>query len=89
MTVLKVPLPEPLEAFVATQVAAEGHASAGDYVLSLLSRAQQAKTRAALEAQLLVGVEELERGEGREMTAADWELLRSRIRAQYGDAEKP
>lgn len=89
MTTISVCLPESLENFVATQVVAQGHSSAGEYMLALLRQAQQAKERNALEVKLREGVEALDRGEGREMTSDDWERLRNGIRDRYGVNDQP
>jgi Arc/MetJ-type ribon-helix-helix transcriptional regulator len=88
MPTIQVLLPESLEPFVASQVAVEGHSSASEYLLSLLRQAQQAKAKAELEAKLLAGLEALDRGDGRPMTSADWERLRSGVRERYGTEER-
>lgn len=79
MTDLHLRLPESLETFLAAEVALGGYENAGDYVLALLQHAKQAKQRAELETKLLAGIQSLERGDGREMTTADWDRLHARI----------
>jgi len=86
---MTVPLPEALADFVAVQAAAGGYGSASDYSLALLRDAQQANAREALEVKLLAGIQSLDRGEGREMTVADWERMRARVRGEQGVAEMP
>ncbi|MBL8795868.1 MAG: type II toxin-antitoxin system ParD family antitoxin [Planctomycetia bacterium] len=74
MTTISIQLSEPLENFVADQVSAGGFQDASDYLLDLL---HQAQARSTLEEKLLAGVTSQDRGEGREMTGADWERLRN------------
>jgi Arc/MetJ-type ribon-helix-helix transcriptional regulator len=80
MATITVSLPEPLHAFVEAKAAAEGHGDASAYVRALIAEAQQATLRAEVEEKLLAGVDALDRGEGRELTAADWEQLRTKYR---------
>ena len=89
MTQIQINLSDSLETFVAAQAAVEGYASAGEYVVALLQKAQQAQRLADFEAKIREGVEELDRGEGRPMTKADWDELRSYIRARHLDPLLP
>ncbi len=89
MKVISVSLPHDLEEFVAEQVKAGGHASASDYILHLLREAQREKAEEELEKLVLPALESLERGEGKEMTSADWERLRQRLRDKHSAAAKP
>jgi Arc/MetJ-type ribon-helix-helix transcriptional regulator len=89
MTTIHIDLPDALGEYVAKQAATAGYASANDFVLALLREALRAKARAELEAKLLVGVEELNRGEGRPWTKADFDALRADLRARYGDGDEP
>ncbi len=82
MTTLQIDLPEPLDSFVALQAAAEGYSTVSEYILALIQQVQQSRERAEREAKLLAGVQALDRGEGKEMTAADWERLKGRFREQ-------
>ena len=66
-------LPEPLEKFVAEKVSTGGFQTPQDYLLSLVSQAQ-------LEDALMVGIDQIERGECKEMTKADWDELRAEYR---------
>ena len=56
--------------------------AADEYIAALLREAQVELARAEIDKKLLVGIGALERGEGREMTAADWERLGQRLKAQ-------
>jgi Arc/MetJ-type ribon-helix-helix transcriptional regulator len=89
MTTIKLVLPESLVGFVAAEATAAGHESVSEYVLDLIRQAQQARRRAALESQLLEGVESLDRGEGREMTPADWERLKAEVARKHGNGTVP
>lgn len=87
MTTLNVKIPDTLETFIAAQAAIEGHDSASDYVVALVSRAKCEKERSSLEGALLEGVDSLDRGEGRPLTSEDWRRLRARLEAKYGPEE--
>jgi Arc/MetJ-type ribon-helix-helix transcriptional regulator len=89
MAKLLIKLPESLAAFVAVQGAAEGYASASDYVLDLVRQAQRAKRRARFEAKIQEGLDSLNRGEGQPWTAAELDRLRAEIRAKYGEGDEP
>jgi hypothetical protein len=82
---IRVDLPPDLERFVADEARAQGHLAADDFVIHLLRQAQRAKQQAELEAKLLEGVEALDRGEGRPMTAADWEALHAGLQNKFGE----
>lgn len=74
-------LPKPLEEFVAAQAAARGHTDSGAYIEELVRDAQR---RSDLDAKLLAGIESLDRGEGRELTEADWQRMLARYPAGNG-----
>lgn len=80
MATITISLPEPMQAFVEAKATAEGHGDASAYVRALIAEAQKASLRAEIEDMLLVGVDALEHGQGRELTTADWEGLRNRYR---------
>ena len=85
---ITIQLPTELERFISDRAAAAGHATAADYIVALLqSEATEAEERRALETCLVEGLDELDRGEGRAMTAADWERMRADIRQRYGMSE--
>jgi antitoxin ParD1/3/4 len=78
MTTLEISLPEPLKAFIDQQVAAGPYRDASEYLQTLLRDAcEAAQRRAEIDAELLKGMEALERGECSEMTAQDWQRLRT------------
>src|ERR1022692_2337801 len=74
---IQLDLPPDLEQFVARQARTEGHPNMDAFVLDVLRRLQVAKTKADLESQLLIGVDQLDRGEGRPMSQADWAKMRA------------
>jgi antitoxin ParD1/3/4 len=77
MTSINVNLPDGLKAFVDTQVAAGGYAGPSNYLQALVRQALEADQR--LEAKLLVGIEQLDHGDDKEMTKGDW----SRMQREY------
>ena len=81
MTTIQVTLTDGQNAFIAQQVAAEGHDSASEYVLSLLREAQRKRGWAIAENLILNGLE----SPAREMRAEDWEQLRRKV----ADAAQP
>jgi antitoxin ParD1/3/4 len=84
MSSLTISLSESMKEFVDSQVSAGGFDSPSAYVRGLIERAQVEKNRAEIDTKLLEGVDALERGEGREMQAADWEKLRALVRSRQG-----
>jgi len=76
MTTLNISLPDTLKAFVDEQAALQGFRTTSDYILSLLSEAQNRMDRVELEGKLLAALDE----EASEMEQADWERLRERVR---------
>ncbi|HMC66466.1 MAG TPA: hypothetical protein VKI65_16140 [Gemmataceae bacterium] len=82
MSTITISLPESMKQFIDAQVTAGGFDSPSDYIAALLREAQVELARAEIDKKLLVGIGALERGEGREMTAADWERLGQRLKAQ-------
>lgn len=75
MTTMNISLPEEMKAFIEAQTAQEGHASASDYLRSLVREAQKRRARQELDAKLLEGLQ----SPAGEMTRADWDALRKRI----------
>jgi len=73
MTTMNISLPEEMKAFVEEQMAREGHASASEYLRSLIREAQRRRAKQALEAKFR---EALESGPAEPMTREDWAALR-------------
>ena len=72
MTTMNISLPEEMKAFVETQMAHDGFASASEYLRALIREEQRRQAKRELEAKLLAGLE----GPVVEMTRADWESIR-------------
>jgi len=81
---IDLPLSDSLQQFVAQRAAQGGFTNSRDYILALLEQERRAEGREGLEAKLLQGLAELDRGEGQPMTSADWDRLRAQVRARHG-----
>ena len=75
MAIMNISLPDDLKAFVEAQVAAGGHASAGDYLQAVLLEVRKRKAKEKLLAKL---DEALASGPAEPMTREDWEALERR-----------
>ena len=75
MTTMNISLPEEMKAFIDSQIAAGGYASASEYVCTLVRDAQRHQAKQALEDKLR---EALESGPATPMTKEDWAALRRR-----------
>ena len=84
MTTLTISLPETLQVYLQARANAEAQGDVSAYLQTLITADQKSRYREEVDAKLLVGVESLERREGRELTEADWEKLRQRISLQTG-----
>jgi antitoxin ParD1/3/4 len=74
MTTMNISVPEEMKAFVEAQMAAEGYASASEYVRDLIREAQKRQAKRELEAKLH---EALGSGPATPMTRKDWVALRT------------
>jgi antitoxin ParD1/3/4 len=72
MATVTVSLSESQQAFVDSQVAAGGFASASEYIGKLIQQAEIKKERERIDALLLEGLQ----SEASEMTRQDWEEIR-------------
>ncbi len=85
-TVLSVELPEEIMEFVRVEAAANGMGEAQEYVIELLRKERVRKIREYI----AEAIEEGLQGESREMTEADWEALRQRVRERSrANGEQP
>ena len=75
MTTMNISLPDEMKAFVEAQMAAEGYASASEYLRNLIHDAQKRLARQALDAKLVEGLE----SPASELTDADWAALRQQV----------
>lgn len=86
MTTLNISLPDEMKAFIEAQMAREGHASASDYLRSLVREAQRRKARQDLEAKLLEGLQ----GPTTEMNAEDWDSIEGEAQRRHaGEPTRP
>ncbi len=72
MTTMNISVPDEMKAFVETQMALEGYASASEYLRSLIREAQKRQARRELDSRLLEGLE----GPAVVMDRDDWDSLR-------------
>jgi hypothetical protein len=84
MSVIQLQLPPDLDQFVRAQAKTEGHGDVDTFVIDVLRRLQVTKSKADLDANLLAGVEQLERGKGRAMSQQDWKQMRSHYCQRHG-----
>ncbi len=84
MSVIQLQLPPDLDQFVRAQAKTEGHGDVDTFVIDVLRRLQITKSKAELNANLLVGVEQLDRGEGRAMSPHDWNQMRTDYCQRHG-----
>ncbi len=80
MSSIMVQMPDDVQAFVDQQIRAGHFAAPEDFVLNLLVRERlrlDDEQKKLLAEKLIVGLEQLESGECKEMTSADWDRIRS------------
>lgn len=85
MVSITIQLPASMKQFVAEQTAKGGFNSEGAYLQTLVRQAQIRAGRQELEAKLTNGLE----SPASEMTAADWEELKQRVRQSAQKAHGP
>ncbi len=86
MITMNISLPEEMKAFIETRIAAEGYASASEYLRALIRDAQKRQAKQELEAKLLEGLE----GPAVEMTREDWDSMRREaLEGLAGEAIRP
>jgi antitoxin ParD1/3/4 len=76
---LSVTLPEPLQAYVESQIAQGIYVNVNEYFQNLVRQDQERQAHAKLEAMLLEGEDS---GDGSEVTAEFWQGLKAEILAQ-------
>lgn len=72
MTTMNISLPDEMKAFVESQMATEGYASASEYLRALIRDAQKRRAKQELEAKFR---EALESGPATPMTREDWDSI--------------
>jgi hypothetical protein len=75
MTSITITLPESVLAYVQARANENAKGNVSAYLEAMISAEQLARERQEIEAKLLVGIEQLNRGEGEEMTEEEWESL--------------
>lgn len=78
MESMNISLPEPLKAFVDSQISTGRYSSASEYVRELIRTDEKRKAEDQLEALLLAGL----KGEETLMSRADWQQIRQEATAQ-------
>ena len=82
MTTFNVSLPDSMGTFVDQQIAQGGYGTPSEYFQRLVSVEQKRAAQERLEELLMEGIES---GPPLEMTAADWEELRSRVWQRHAE----
>ena len=82
MDTMNIALPQTMKQFVQQQVARGEYSSVSEYVRDLIRSDQKEKARAALEAEVLKG---LNSGDSTPMTDQDWQQIRGEIRKRHAD----
>ncbi|HEY3245826.1 MAG TPA: hypothetical protein VGM03_20970 [Phycisphaerae bacterium] len=82
MATVNITLPDELKQFVQSQSVKDGYASEAEYLRVIIQQARELEVEHELEAELL----ETAAAAGREITTADWQSLKERIRQQRLDA---
>jgi antitoxin ParD1/3/4 len=80
MTTMNISLPDEMKAFVETEMAQAGYASASEYLRALIRDAQKRRAKLELEAKLLEGLQ----GPAVEMTREDWDSIEREARDGLG-----
>jgi antitoxin ParD1/3/4 len=72
MATMNISLPDEMKAFIEAQMAAEGFASASEYLRGLIREAQRRQAKQALEGKFR---EAIESGPATPMTREDWDSI--------------
>lgn len=78
MRTMNISLPESMKNFVESEIAAGGYSTASEFIRALLREAQKRKARTRVDALLSEGIH----SQASEMTRADWDELKRRVRAR-------
>lgn len=85
MDTMNIALPENMKQFVHQQVAKGGYSSVSEYIRDLIRSDQRGKARAALEVEVLKGIQS---GDASAMTDEDWRDIRSEVRSRHAQRKK-
>jgi antitoxin ParD1/3/4 len=86
MNTMNIAIPEQLKAFVQRQVARRGYSSVSEYVRDLIRGDQERQAIAALETEILKG---LDSGPATPMTTEDWQDIRTEVRRRSAARRPP
>jgi antitoxin ParD1/3/4 len=86
MHTMNIAIPEQLKAFVQREVERRGYSSVSEYVRDLIRGDQERQAIAALEADILKG---LESGPSTPMTQEDWQAIRHEVRRHSAQRQHP
>lgn len=82
---MNVAVPTDMKDYVRNRVSTGGYNSVSEYVRELIRRDQKEEVKAALEAEILKG---LQSGEPSPMTDDDWEGIRTEVKKRYAKRKK-
>ena len=86
METVSITLPESVKQYVEQQVAKGGFGSVSDYLRHLVETDQKEQARAALESEVLKG---LDSGESTPMTSEDWRAIREETERRHAARQHP
>jgi antitoxin ParD1/3/4 len=86
MNTMNIAIPEQLKSFVQRQVERRGYSSVSEYVRDLIRGDQERQAIAALEVDILKG---LESGPSTPMTQEDWQAIRHEVRRRAATRQQP
>jgi antitoxin ParD1/3/4 len=86
MNTMNIAIPRQLKSFVQQQVERRGYSSVSEYVRDLIRGDQERLAIAALESEILKG---LDSGPSTPMTHEDWQDIRTEVRRRMAARRKP
>jgi len=86
METVSITLPDSIRLYVEEQVAKGGYGTLSEYVAHLIQTDQKQQVRAALEAEVLKG---LDSGESTPMTSGDWRAIREETERRHAARQHP
>jgi antitoxin ParD1/3/4 len=86
MNTMNIAIPKQLKSFVQRQVERRGYSSVSEYVRDLIRGDQEHQAIAALETEILKG---LDSGPATPMTKEDWQDIRMEVRRRSAERRKP
>ena len=86
MNTMNIAIPAQLKSFVQRQIERRGYSSVSEYVRDLIRGDQERQAIAALETEILKG---LDSGPSTPMTKQDWQDIRTEVRRRSAERRKP